>query len=290
VSRSGWCVALAGLLAGTTGCSTSRMTVDFMAPVLENTVDVALRSEDPALVRDALPTSLLLLEGMLETHPNQHAVAKLASMMYFAYGFAFVEAEDPPRASTLYERGRDLGWRAVDRPEAEAAIRRGSFAELPGALERIRDRDAEAALWAAANWGLWIQLNLDEPSAVADFARLMPLAERVAALDDTLFWGMPRILLGAMHASRPVMLGGDPERSREEFERAFALSDRNLLLAHVFFAKTYCVLTFDREAFESSLREVLDAPRGRLPEAELLNQVARVQAAALLARAEDIFE
>ena len=57
---------------------------------------------------------------------------------------------------------------------------------------------------------MWIQLNLGDPSAIADFARVMPLAERVAVLDDELFWGMPRILLGAMHASRPTLLGGNP--------------------------------------------------------------------------------
>jgi hypothetical protein len=114
--------------------------------------------------------------------------------------------------------------------------------------------------------------------------------EKVAALDDQLWWGMPRILLGAMHASRPVMLGGDPERARKEFERAFELSERNMLLAQVFFAKTYCVQTFDRDAFESALTEVLDAPPGRLPDAELLNRIARIHARALLERTDEIFD
>lgn len=281
---------LACALAGGSGCSTSRMTVDLMTPVLENTVDVALRSEDPTLVRDALPTSLLLLEGMVETHPDNRDVAQLAAMMYFAYGFAFVEAEDPERASGLYDRGRELGWRAFDRPEQERAIRAGRFVELDEALADTDAKRAEALLWVAANWGMWIELNLDDSAAVADFARLMPVVERVAELDDDLFWGMPRILLGAVHASRPVILGGDPERARKEFERAFEISNRNLLLGQVFFAKTWCVQTFDQDAFESALHEVLDAPTGRLPEAELLNQIARVQAEALLDQSEEIFE
>jgi hypothetical protein len=101
---------------------------------------------------------------------------------------------------------------------------------------------------------------------------------------------MPRILLGAMHASRPVMLGGNPDRSRAEFDRAFEISGRNLLLAHVFFAETWCVLAFDAGSFDSSLREVENAPPGLLPEAELLNRIARAKAAELLVRAEEIFE
>jgi hypothetical protein len=261
-----------------------------MTPVLENTVDAALRCEDPRLVEEALPTSLLLLEGMIETNPDNREIEVLASMLYFAYAFAYVEEEDPERASWLYEQGSEHGWAALDRLETERAIREGTFDEVDRALAELEDEDAEALLWAAANWGLWIQLNLESPSAVADLARLMRLAERVAELDETLFWGMPRILLGAMHAGRPVMLGGNPTRALAEFERAFTISGRNLHLAQVFFAKTYCVQTFDPDAFDSSLREVLDAPPGMLPEAELLNRIARRQAGTLLARAEDLFE
>jgi hypothetical protein len=272
------------------GCSTSRLTVDLMVPVLENTTEAALRSEDPRLVGDALPTSILLLEGMLDTHPRQRDVAVLASMMYFAYAFGYVEDEDPVRALALYDRGREVAWRALGRPEAERAIREGTFDELAVALQEVRSKDAEALLWVAANWGMWIQLSLGDPGAVADVARLMPLSERVAELDERLFWGMPRILIGTLHASRPIMLGGNPDRSREEFERAFAVSGRNLLLGLVFFAKSWCVQTFDAAAFESTLREVLAAKPGALPEAELLNRIARVKAETLLARSEELFE
>ena len=63
-----------------------------------------------------------------------------------------------------------------------------------------------------------------------------------------------------------------------------------MLLAQVFLAKTWSVQTFDPESFRSSLREVLDAPPGRLPEAELLNRIAQRKARILLARSEEIFE
>ena len=280
--------AAIGLAAS--GCSTSQLAVNSFTPVLENTVDVALRSEDPRLIGDALPTSLLLADGMLETSPGNRDLAELSGLLNFAYAFAFVEAEDPARASLFYDRGRERAWQALDRPEFERTVREGSFEELHAALDSISDDDLDALLWVCANWGMWIQLNLQEPRAAADLARLMPLAEALAERDDTLFWGMPRILLGALHAGRPVMLGGDLDRAQEEFDRAFAISDRNLLLAQVFYAKTWCVQSFDAEAFDATLREVLDAPTGQLPDAELLNRIARIQAGSLKARAEDIFE
>lgn len=272
------------------GCSGPRLAVNLTAPILRNTTTAALRSDDPQLIGDALPTSLLLMEGMLETHPGQKDIATQAALLYFSYAFAFVEAEDPVRASKFYDRGRQLGWRALDKEDQQRAITEGTLDEMQDAVHDFGRKDAEALLWVAANWGMWIQLNLAEPRAAADLARLMPLAEKVAELDEQLMWGLPRILLGAIHAGRPVMLGGNPERAREEFERAFALSNRNLLMGQVLFAKTYCLQTFDRDSFESALREVLDAPKGQLPSAELLNQIARLQAGALLEQAEEIFE
>lgn len=282
-------MALLATLAAA-GCSTSRIAVRSMTPVLENTVTAALRSDDPDLVGDGLPTSLLLLEGMLETSPGRRDVAQLAGLLSFAEAFAFLEDESPERASRLYRRGLEHSWSAFGRAGIERAIRDGTFEELHAALPGIRRDDAEALLWVCANWAMWIELNREQPRAAADLARLLPLAERVADLDEELFWGMPRILLGALHAGRPVTLGGDPVRSRAEFERAFAISGRNLLLAQVFFARFWCVQTFEAEAFETSLREVLDAPPGLLPDAELLNRIARRKAEALLARAEEIFE
>lgn len=272
------------------GCSAPKLAVRMTVPILENTSDAALRLDDTRLVGDALPTSLLLLEGMLVTDPDQARAATLSAMLYFSYAFAYVEGEDPARASRLYERGCELGWMGFGRKELSRAIREGTFDEVRAAIAKVRKKDVEPLLWVAANWGMWIQQDLADTRAAADLARLMPLAERVAELDEGSMWGLPRILLGALHAGRPVMLGGNAERSLSEFERAFAISERNMLLAQVLFAKTYCVLTFDREAFESSLREVLDAPKGKLPDAELLNEIARLQAAGLLARAETIFE
>jgi hypothetical protein len=274
----------------TAGCSGPRFTVGMMVPILENTADAALRSDDPALVRDALPTSLLLLEGMRETDPGRRDVATLASMLYFAYAFAFVEDEDAERAAALYRRGMAAGWAGLGEPELAAAIADGSFDAVRAALAGLTPDDVDAVLWVTANWASWVQLNLDDTGAVADFARVLPLAERLVELDERLFHSLPRVLLGALHAARPVTLGGNVERAAAEFDEAFARTDRNLLLAHVFYARTYCVRTFDGTLYEETLREVLAAPAGSLPDAELLNRIAKFKAESLLELKEEIFD
>jgi hypothetical protein len=287
---SRWMVLLPAVALSCGGCSTSRLAIGAMTPVLQNSMKAALRSDDPQLVREALPASMLLAEGMLETRPEETEIAALASMFYFCYAFAFVEEEDAARASSLYERGIELGWQALARPEAERSIRNGDFEAVRAALPALDAGDAEALLWLTANWALWIQVNLKDTSAVADLARVRLLAERLVSLAGDQFWGLPHILLGAIHASRPATLGGDPEKAREEFELAFAATDRNLLLTHVFYAERYCVQVFDEQQYEATLREVLNAPRGELPDAELLNQIARQRAASLLAKTEEIFD
>lgn len=287
---------LHGLLAASllplflSACSTSKMAVGAMTPVLENSVDVAMRSNDPQLVEGALPTSIVLLEGMQKTDPGNEDVARLASILSFAYAFAFIEPVDTLRASGFYERGLEHGWLALEHPSLEKAIRSGTFEELRDALPKLKKKDAPAMLWIAANWAGWTQLNLEDPTAAADFARLLPFAERLVELDEKSYWGMPRILLGSIHAGRPAALGGSLQNAQEEFTRAFDIADRNLLLAQVFYAKTYCVQAFDSECYKSSLNEVLQAPPNALPEAEFLNQIARREAARLLERAEEIFE
>ncbi|MDP6802974.1 MAG: TRAP transporter TatT component family protein [Gemmatimonadota bacterium] len=282
--------ALAWVAVSVTGCSTTRLTVDLMAPVLRDTTTAALRSQDPQLVREALPTSILLLQGLLESHPEQSEVARLASMLSFSYAYAFVEDEDPARASTLYRQGIELGWRAFGDPDREQAIRSGDFPSLREALAACDPGDAPALLWIAANWSSWIQLNLADPRAAADLARVLPLVTRLVELDGDAFWGMPHILLGSLHGARPAMLGGDSAASLAEFELAFAASDRTLLMAQVFYARTYCMQVFDGDLYRSSLREVLDAPAGQLPDAELMNAVAREKAARLLPLADEIFD
>ncbi len=285
-----WMVLVPAATLSLGGCSTSRLAIGAMTPVLQNSMKAALRSDDPQLVRDALPASILLTEGMLETRPRETEIATLASMFYFCYAFAFVEEEDAARASSLYERGIALGWQALARPEAERSIRDGDFDAVRAALPALEAGDAEALLWLTANWASWIQANLKETSAVADLARVRLLAERLVTLAGDDFWGLPHILLGAIHASRPATLGGDPRQAREQFDLAFAAAERNMLLAHVFYAERYCVQVFDAEEYEATLREVLDAPHGELPEAELLNQIARQRATSLLAKTEEIFD
>jgi len=282
------CLCAAGGL-GLSGCSTSRLAVGAMVPIIEDATEAAFRQDDPVFVRDAVPANLLLLEGLIRTDPRDELLV-MATQFYFSYGFAFVEDDAPERAVELYAKGRAHGLHALGRHrEVARALDAADAGALRAAVARLGRDEVPALFWTAAAWGAWINLRLESPAAIADLALVEVLLDRVLELDDTFEYGMPHLLMGAFYAARPRLLGGDPERGRLHFARAAEIADGKLLLAPLFEARYYATQTLDEELFEQLLTGVIEAPEGLLPEVALLNAVAQAKARRLLDAREDYF-
>lgn len=271
-----------------TGCGVARrMAISEMVPVLECSVEAIYRDQDVETVGLGIPSNLLLLRGLCETNPKNRDLWALTIQLYFYYGVGYVEDEDPERAKLVFEQALSLGRRAMERrgwitpsDDIDAFRRR---------LEKVDRGDVPLLFWSLANWTKWIGANLNDPAALAD----LPLAEvaldRVLQLDAGYFLGIPHVMRGTLEASKPVLTGGDPEIARRHFEQAFAISERKLLIFHVFYAQYYCRSQLDAEGFEETLREVLDAPADLKPAYRLLNEVARRKASSLMEQKDDLF-
>jgi hypothetical protein len=83
-------------------------------------------------------------------------------------------------------------------------------------------------------------------------------------------------------------LGGQPERGRQHFERAVALSEGRNLMIKVLYARSYARLVFDRPLHDRLLGEVLAADP-EMAGLVLTNTLARQEASELLAGADDYF-
>lgn len=284
-------VALALILGAlaASGCSTTKLAVGSMVPILEESVAAGMRSADFELVKDGMPANLVLLDGLVRTDPRPELLA-LGAELYFSYAFAFIEDADPERAAGLYAIGRDYGRRALaaDR-KLGAALASGRPGDLAPALDRLDREDAPALVWAAAAWAGWANLSLDEPAAVADLPVIQLLLERADELDAGFMYGLPPLLLGAFHAARPPILGGDPEIARRYFARASEVGGGKLLLAPVFEARYYARSVLDEELFARRLNAVLATPVDIAPDIRLLNAVAQRKARDLLARQDEFF-
>jgi hypothetical protein len=279
-------LALCGAL---TGCSPSKLAVGAMVPILDNTKAAAFASNDLRTFDAATPSNLFLLEGLIRTEPENRDLRISASMLYFSYAFTFDDPADASYATMLYKKGLDHARSALFHNKKIRAVWDKPYDEFAAEMKTITDDDLEPTVWAVANWSQLIALHLDSTQVLTEIPRLVALLERTIEIDGTYLEGLPLILMGSLHAFRPPLMGGDPEASRANFEKAFAVSDGKFLLASYLYARFYCYRIQDADQFAKKLEWVIDQPDSILPEYRLLNALAKKKAENLLKEKDDLF-
>jgi hypothetical protein len=270
------------------GCGvTRRVAVSSMIPILEKTVESVYRDQDLDTVEKGIPANLLLLRGLCESSPGDAELWAMATQLYFYYGFGFVEEESAEQARLVYLEGLDLGRRSLARHDWFRPDK--PLDEFERELGHAGRKDVPLLFWTAANWASWINLSMNDPAAIADLPVAEAILRRVLQLDATYFLGLPEALTGTLEATKPVMMGGDPEAARAHFEAAFKASDRKLLIFQTLYAQYYCRSVLDEEGFVRLLDEVLKAPADIEPDYRLMNEVARRRAARLMEQKDDLF-
>jgi tetratricopeptide (TPR) repeat protein len=270
------------------GCTGPQLLVRSSAALVKLGALALQEEEDLALAEEATAAQLKLVEGMLKADPRNPDLLLLLSQGFGGYAFAFVELEDPDRAASFYRRGLLYGWRLIDRYSGlthvlaghdEAAIRR--------ALAKLPAEAVPGLFWTAYNWAGWINLNRDDPEALADYWKVEAMMARVLELDEAYYDGGAHLFFAVALSSRPPLLGGNLEEAKKHYEKVVSLTQGKFLLAHVLFASSYAVQAQDRELFLKLCRMVLRAPPTMTSRWKLLNAVARQRASMLL---EDIDE
>ncbi len=285
------CLGTIGLFAGgaVSGCSRAKLAVGAMTPILENTKLAAFASDDVRTFNAATPSNLLLFEGLIRTQPKNATLRVTASMLYFSYAFTFDDPADAGYATMLYAKGLDHSRSTLFRNKKIQSAWEKPYDEFVAGTKSLTAKDLEPAVWTVANWSQIIALHLDSTQVLAQIPRLVALLERVIEIDGTYFEGLPYMIMGSLHAFRPPLMGGSPEASRENFEKAFGVSEGKFLLASYFYAKFYCLRVQDADEFEKRLQYVLDQPDAIMPEYRLLNAIAKRKAASLLKEKDDLF-
>jgi hypothetical protein len=276
--------------AGATGCSTAKFSVGHvMVPVLNNARDAAMASDDLRTFQDGAAANLFLMEGLIRTDPGNDELRLNASMLYFSYAFSTHEETDPAYASKLYRKGFGHAQAILLKNKKLPRDWGVSFDEFNASLPNIKKKEVPAAVWAAANWSQFIALHLDSTAVLRDIPKVTALLDRSAELDGAYFEGLPNVMIGSLHAFRPPMFGGSPEKSAESFETAFTLGDDSFLLSRYFYARYYLYRVMDDEGFRQTLQAVIDAPEQPGDPYRLLNLIARQRSQSLLGEADDLF-
>ena len=115
------------------------------------------------------------------------------------------------------------------------------------------------------------------------------MMNKVIELDEKFFYGSAHLFFGAINGSLPKLLGGDPEKAKQHFERCLTLSDRKFLLAYIYLARYYAQPLLDEDLFDQYLQQVEDAPLYILPENKLITAIAKEKARHLRGKKEELF-
>lgn len=293
------CTAVAFMLSA---CGLKKMTTRTVGAISSDGI-VAVESEsDVELARDNTIPLIKSLEVFSAGDPDDRQYLALLARSYGTYAFGFFEEDmiryrgrdemkyrkGYGRADMFYRRGKVYGIRGLSTKGGMKKALEGPLGDMEKALKGFGKKDVPLLYWAAFCWGNWLNLHRDDPNAFIDTPRVQALVERVVEIDPDYNYGTGLSFLGAVHASRPAMLGGNSAKAREYFERAMEVAP-DYLMNKVMTAQYLAVQIQDRALFTKLLNEVKAADAAALPEQRLANELAKRRAVLLLERVDEYF-
>lgn len=281
-------IILAGFSVLLVGCSLQKMALKTTSGLFAYGIDALYAEPDLQIAETAIVSNLKLLEGFHRADPKNKAILDLLIQGYAGYAQAFLEDQSPERASRIYLRARDYGFRRLALSKAFKDGIPRKEADFVARLPYIQKAELPTLFWTAFAWGGWVNLNRDDPQAVFDLSKVKAMMKRVLELDDTYFFGAAYLFWGSIYGSIPPMLGGNPEKAKENFEKALKVANKKFLIGQVYYAQYYATTTLNEALFDELLNQVMAAPVDILPGYELLTQVAKRKARNLMARKDDL--
>ena len=283
-------VFLLSLALFQSGCSIhKKATVGASAIMLQEVAKASYKQSDLKIIRAAMPSYLLLMDGMVEAWPDNPKILLGAAQGYSSYASVFVSVEDRDHATVLFAKAKDYALKAVDLKGLKDPA--GSpFDEFEKRLDRFDKNDVPYIFWAAACWGNWINRNLDSMEAMAELPRVERMMRKALELDEGFYYGGPHLFMGIWYASRPPVAGGNLDTAKEHFLEAVEFGDGRFLMAYVLYAEHYAKRSFDKDLYVSILKKVIEAPADDPPELTLLNTAAKRKASEMLEEADEFFD
>ena len=285
------------------GCDVAKFTADSTTEVFARAAPAFESYWDYDLAGEAVPSTIVQLEGILRVVPDNEALLAQLAQAYVAYAYGWIEADAEAlefegrydeanaqrrRARTMYLRAMDLTRHRVRlyNEDVDNAVK-GTVEDLEAWLAAafVEQKDAQMLLWHGYAWGSYVNSAKDDMEAVADLAYAKAFVARSIELDPDYYHAAGYTFMGVATASE---MAADMDQAKMYFEKALARTERRALVTQVNMARHYAVKTGNRELFDELLAEVMDA-QDPLPEARLANRMARERAALYIENADQLF-
>ena len=275
------------LLAAVATAGCSGLVSSAASGFADNLALAVVNQPDPELVRDGIPSYLLLLDSLIEGDPDNPELLGAAAEMYSAYGSVFVDV--PERAQRLTRRARAYGSQSICLSYDPACAWKGAdYESFEASLLGTESRHADALYSYALSSLAYVRAHSDDWDALAELPHMEAMLKRLLIIDDGSREATLLTYLGVLSTIRPAALGGEPDAGLDYFERALAMGDGADLSIKLEIARSYARPAYDRELHDRLLEEVVAADPVS-PGLTLTNTLAQQEAAQLLESADDYF-
>jgi hypothetical protein len=282
--RSFIIIAVALLAQGCVG-----LALETSPSLIPNLTQAVFEECDTELARESIPSDLKLMEGLLKSAPQNTQILTALSMGFTGYGLLFLQDNAPERASKLYLRAKAYAMAALGDAGSRLEDPTLNLERARILLKGLGRDDLEPLFWATLAWNSWVNLNLDNPNALAQMGVAQACIERLLEIDPTFFYGTAHVLMGTVLAAKPAMLGGDESSAKAHFDKAMEISKGAFLLTPYYYARYYAVKAQDKALFTQLLGEAVARPATELREACLLNTVMKEKARVLIGEMDAFF-
>ena len=249
----------------------------------------ANRQSDPVLVRQGIPSYLMLIDGLIQTYPDNQEFLLAGAQAYASYA-SVLEDEEQKRVPPVLGKAKEYILRAIRLNRLFNGVIGKPLALFQTQLNQADKKDVPFLFWAGSIWGTWIANETESLEAMAELPWVEAIMERVLQLDPGFYFGGPHLFKGILYALRPAPFGGDLKKSREHFQQALTFSQGKFLMTSVYYAQYYARQSLDRNLYTATLNRVLEAAADQEPDLTLVNTLAQRKAKKLLAQADEFFD
>ena len=302
-------IVLAAVLTSVASCSPRKVMINELVGMLEVGLPAMEQEDDLNLLAGSIPAHIKLLETVLASDPRNPRLLNLLARLYGAYAFALLESEWEARqlgapsvvdtgigenrladaVARYYQTGARYALRSLEVRHPQAQTQLNHLSQSADFIHSLGQRDVPALFWYGFNLGGVVRHRLDSVEAMAKAHLVEKAMMRVIELDPSYDRGNAYLVLMVYHASRPRMLGGDPDKARQYYRLYRETGGATASLGDIFFARYILVRQQEKKAFEKRLSSVPQASDA-MHSFSLLDRVAAVRAQTYLTAKDHFFD
>jgi hypothetical protein len=256
------------ILFAISGCSLQKMALKSSTPVFEKSVDGMMREGNWEHFKNSSPGNLKFMELLWEQDKSNLELLSALIKGYAGYTFGVHEtlafgdelagiddSSSKKEAIFFYTRVLDYGLFYLDKKGLDRKVLLSNDEKLEEKLKELTEQDATALLYTAQSWGSLINLQKDNIALVSLVPKVKMLFDRVCKLRPDIDQNVCDIFLAQYEASRPKMLGGNPENAEKLYLAAIKKHPQHLLI-RLSYIQYLLLPGFEAEKYEEQAKEL----------------------------------